>query len=611
MFDATMTPHERILASALSAVPGMIAIPLLMRLWAPTWAVLVWLGGNCAFTFGAWYLILRTDRKVEQWWSNAIGLWFGLLPLSAVLWDRGTRSFWIAAVIVMISIASEVASLPYVRITEWRVGVVTSGAMLTLAGFFEVQYVALAIIPVLASIVSSAHRMHTTRKQLEQARITANDQTRQAEIMARHDELTGLLNRRGITEEIERVAAGPHSMVMVDADRFKSINDGYGYAAGDQVIQQIAKVLRSRLGEQWVVGRHGGDEFVAVAAGQHDVDFTVCWPVDCRVSVFGSTSTIVVGLTGGHLASPTFDRPDRILSKAGYAMRAAKRLGTPLIDFDADLANQFSQMLEVSAPSGAEMRSALTSQFQVVVDRDQNIVGCETLSRWRRADGSWVAPDDFLPVLADNGQMPMFNELMLSEGISFAARFSHLAQAPFVAVNIGAPSLTATNLVALVASLLDKHQVAADRLMIEITETDRLGRDVAWKSAASQLKGLGVKLAVDDFGSGYSNIERLSRLPISHLKFDRSLTTAIHGPLREIVKGVVKFADQTDISIIGEGIESAADLDAMQSVGVRYFQGYHLGRPADANEVEQRILDAVVPGVASRRANVASVRAHA
>lgn len=571
----------------------MIAIPIMMSSWAPLPWPIMWLGLYATVNVSAWVLLLRKNQLVEQWWSAAIGVCFGMLPLSAALWDPGTKSFWIATVIVVIAIASEVSSLPYVQVGEWRYGVGLSSLLLTVAGLIDVGVVTLAFIPVIYSIVMNADRMCDTKHKLEQAREQAERETAQAQQLAVRDELTGLANRRGISAEVDRIAAGPHTMLMIDADRFKSINDGHGYAAGDQVIQHIGRVLTRRLKAPWVVGRPGGDEFVAIAPGYRTLDDDVCAPVECRVSLYGSRASLIVGISGGVVASDTAEDSDRLMSKAGYAMRAAKRSGGGLRRFDDVLSDRFDQMLEVSAPSQDAMHSSsLVADFQIVVDDNDRIVGCEALTRWRRGDGTMVPPSEFLPVLAENGKMPMLNEVMLTHGISFAARFNGHPAAPFVAVNIGSSSLASLDLVAVVSRLLVEHNVDPARLMIEVTETEGLGAGSTWVAAATQLRALGVQLAVDDFGSGYSNLERLNVLPISHLKFDRSLVTSVSGPLGSVVRGVVQFADRTGIGIIGEGIETAAEHVAMREVGVRYFQGYFFGRPNTADAIESEILEA-------------------
>lgn len=586
MVDPFMTAKQRVVASVLSSVPGMIGIPILMRTWAPAWAALLWLIGYASFTVAAWIVLLRTDRNIEQVWSSAVGVAFGLLPVSATVWDNGGRSYWIAAVLVMVAIATEICSLPYIKIEEWRVGVVTSGSMVVAAGYFEIGILSFAMAPVLYSIISSANRMRTTKNALEDARISADAKTAEAERLAHRDELTGLLNRRGIAGELDRISGLPYTILMVDGDRFKAINDSHGYAAGDQVIQQIARVLDRRLGAPWTVGRHGGDEFVALAPGSHQLDLAICAPVTCKVSQYGTISSLTIGLSGGHLVSSGGVHSETDMSKASYTMRAAKRAGLALLTFDEALSDQFDRMLEISTPSGHEMRtSSLTAHFQIVVDNDERIVGFEALSRWQRSDGTLVPPADFLPVLADNGQMPILNEVMLTQGIEFAARFNDHERPPFVAVNIGSSSLASSDLASLVSTLLTRHRVAAHRLMIEITETERLGHAATWEAAAAELRSMGVQLAIDDFGSGYSNIERLNQLPISHLKFDRSLTTAADGPLGQIARGVVDFAHHTGIGIIAEGIENEQELAAMRAIGVRLFQGYYFGRPTNGDAV--------------------------
>jgi len=593
VMDLYMTRRQRVLTSVLGAGSGMIAIPLLMRTWAPTWAVISWTLTYVAITAIAWTVLWRTSLEVEQPWSIAVGILYGVLPISATLSAPDTKSYWIAGAVVMIFIASEVSTLPYVRIEEWRIGVVAAGMMLTIAGLYELGPLALAMLPVLGAIISSANHMRRTKTTLEQARARADAKTLEAEQLANIDDLTGLLNRRGIAAEIDRVAEGSHTLVMIDANRFKAVNDGHGYAAGDQVIQQIARAIRQRLGPAWLVGRQGGDEFVAVAHGVHDISDTVCAPVSCRVQVFGTTSSLQVSLSGGFVAYDGPDMVDRAISKASYAMRASKRKGVSLTQFDQNLSEQFDRMLEVTTPAGGELRSsALTAEYQVIVDTDSRIVGCEALARWQRPDGSLVPPEGFLQVLADNGQMPLLNEVMLAKGVSFAARFNGQPNAPFVAVNIGSPSLSSDDLVSTVTRLLNDHQVPAHRLMIELTESEGFGPSLAWEEASSALRELGVLLAIDDFGSGYSNLERLGQLPISYLKFDRSLTRAVSGPLGSVAKGVVDFAAQTGTGVIGEGIETAAELTSMRELGVELFQGFYFGHPIPADEIERQWIDA-------------------
>ncbi len=571
-----MGPRERITASATAVIPGLVGIPIFMSTWAPASAVIGWAAGYVAITVTAWILLLRGRTAVESAWSLAVGIWFGFLPVTAAYWDPGTEAYFIGAMVVLAGIASDVSTLPHVPVGEWRFGVAISAAMTTVAGLVDIGWVALTMVPVVATIVRNADRLKGSNRRLEK--------------VAERDELTGLLNRRGIAAEINRVSGGPHTVVMIDADRFKSVNDGYGHEVGDQVLRQVADALTARLGEDWQLGRQGGDEFVAVAHQVQKLPPGTCEPVECELSIYGATSMLRVGLSGGAAHSETPQTIDRLLAKAGYAMRASKRGSGGLTYFDGELNDRFDRMMAMSAKRDNDLvSSSLQAEFQIVVDEDEKIVGCEVLARWREPDGTVIPPAEFLPFLVESGQMPVVNEVMLAKGIEFASRFNGFDNAPFVAVNIGSRSLGWNGLVEIVSDLLSEFQVDAKRLMIEITETESLGRMSAWETAAEQLDAIGVRLAIDDFGAGYSNIERLAQLPISVIKFDRALTTAVRGPLGEIVRGVVNFAREAQIGVIGEGIETVDEQHAMTAVGVRYFQGFHFGRPAQADVIEKLI----------------------
>lgn len=591
MTDSYLTPRQRVVTSMVGSVPGLITIYFLMSSWAPAWAVHAWTLVYAAVSVCGWILVLRGSERVEQWWSSAIGALFGLLPVTATIWEPGSKSYWIAACIVLAAIANEVTSLPYIRIGEWRVGVSIASVLTAITGFIEAGPVAIAVIPVFGAIIMNGQRMRAVKEDLEAARSTAEAETEHARTLAVRDELTGVYNRRGIAHEINRPRPSPHTVLMIDVDRLKSVNDGHGYAAGDQVIQEVATVLSKRLGEQWTLGRQGGDEFLAIADGNQTIADDTCAPVLCHISLYGAPAELLIGLSGGIVVSEGDESPDRLVSKAGFAMRAAKRNGGGLLRFDDELATRFDQMLEISVHSTGEVSaSSLVADFQIIVNDRGHIVGCEALARWRRGDGTLVPPATFLPLLVENGQMPVLNRAMLGKGIAFAARFNDLDAPPFVSVNIASSSLGAAGLADLISSLLAEHHVAPERLMIEITETEGFGHGTSWEAAARELKTLGVKLAIDDFGSGYSNIERLGQLPISHLKFDRSLTTTVSGPVGGIVRGVVDFANDAGIGIIAEGIETPEELLAMRAIGFQTFQGYFFGRPAHPRIVAEQIF---------------------
>lgn len=587
-----ITPKQRVMTSLPGVLSALIGMPFLMSIWAPITVTALWWFGYFLISAVAWALVLHKSEVVEYWWSASVGVMFGLLPISAQVFDPGTTSVWIASFVALLAIAVELSSLPYVPIFEWRVGPGCNGALITAVVVLEIGPVGLLLIPALISIFQNGDRMRSGKIALQESVVAAVAESAIAQEMAVNDELTGLLNRRGLTMELERLEAeGEYTIVMFDADRFKAINDAYGHGVGDYVLQHMATAISERLPAPWVVARQGGDEFVAVAGGHGiSVPTTVCAPIDCVISIYGADAEIKLGISGGVVRANSGDEVDRVLSKAGYVMREAKRGNGGLARFGDQLETRFERMLEISAATQDGLDEAdFDADFQIVVHADGTILGFEALCRWRRPDGTTVQPDQFLPILSESGRMPRLNELMLRKGIAFAARFNDLDEGPFVAVNIGSSHLGSAGLVPLIRSLLDEYRVDPNRLMIEITEQEFFTQEALWHRDALELQDLGVCLAIDDFGAGYSNIDRLNTLPISHLKFDRSLASAVSGPLGEVIEGVVRFADATQVGIIAEGIETDEELAAMSTIGVVLFQGFLFARPESADDVEARV----------------------
>ncbi len=224
-------------------------------------------------------------------------------------------------------------------------------------------------------------------------------------------------------------------------------------------------------------------------------------------------------------------------------------------------------------------------------------LGIELLFRWRADNDELLLPSSFLPRVREAGLMHLVNEAMLTHAVRFAAASSSVAEPPFVSVNLSAEHLGAPGLTRRIGEQLASRNVSPDRLMIEITESEYVTLDAAWYRSARDLQSLGVKLAIDDFGSGYSSIERLRHLPVTHIKFDRLLVQSATGPFGSIVEGVARFATISGIDIIAEGIETIVDLEAMETMGVRAFQGFLLERPLQLGNIlnelharEQRTL---------------------
>jgi len=221
--------------------------------------------------------------------------------------------------------------------------------------------------------------------------------------------------------------------------------------------------------------------------------------------------------------------------------------------------------------------------------RDGQLVGVELLARWRNDDGSIEPPSAFLPVLVEHGLMAALDAQMIEAAIVFAGRFDPSVR-PWISVNVSAPSLAMSAFVDSVENLLIRYDADPNTIVIEITETEQVAVSDDWLDGARKIRELGVGLAIDDLGSGYSSIDRMGRLPITHVKFDRSLVSAADGPIGGVMQSVVDYARQAGIVTVAEGIETEAQHDAVQAFGIDVMQGFLFSRPEPLSMVAAAVL---------------------
>jgi len=552
-------------------------MPFILRVWSPGWFVPLWVGAYGAISVFFMFLAM------ESWWSFWAAAMFAMIPVSAVAWSERPEDYWAATTVAIVFIAFETAALPYLRIGEWRTGPILVGCSIIGAGLFVIHpIVSIALLPILLSLINAADRSRKLKMELESHLAVA-----QRRVL--YDPLTGLLNRRGLQQRAEELHDQDITIALVDVDRFKIINDTHGHQAGDQVLTAVAQELKERLGDAFDLARLGGDEFVAIAAGDVDLTADLVAPIRTMISVHHQYLSIECALSVGVTRGANDDAAQRLLSEAGFAMRRAKQSGFALAEFGEELSHRRERTLQVAAIDNGK-NGKFVPVAQTIVS-ENGIVGCELLVRWEQPNGELLAPAQFLDMANEAGIMSSINNLMIESGIAFAARFNNRPVAPFISVNISPPHLSEATFCDRVERLLEEYRVPPGRLMIEVTETDQFSGYGPWERSAGRLRALGVRLAMDDFGSGYSSLERLQHLPITHLKFDRSLVQTVSGPFGEIVGGVARFAKALNIGIIAEGIETLDELASMQAFDVRLFQGYHFHRPESLDNVERRIID--------------------
>ncbi len=592
---ARLGTKDRVRTAAGGVAPAAVGVPLLLNDWSPVWFALGWavayLVASCTFMALVWKR--GSSPRLELVWAIAVALCFAALPVSAVIWNDG-RAFWIAGMICMIYTAFELAYLPFIDIEEWRAGIAIVGVALVTCGLFVMHpVIALSLAPLLVVMVATAERLRTARSALD-------NQLQKTESELGQDPLTGLLNRRGIAEVLAARSDQPSSLLLIDLDDFKRVNDSRGYSVGDQVLIDIGAELSARLGSSWQLGRQGGDEFVASRLGVED-DFAALEarlhePFHCSVENHGFTDQLEVRLSAGIVHAPNGAPADDLMGKATYALRSSKQADRTLTVFGDQLEERFARAREIASMNIANDVGGTFVAHGQPIHGANGAIGCELLVRWQTEEGELLAPGDFLTMAAETGTLPLLHRVMLRAGVEFAARFNGLPSAPFVSVNVSASHLAAEDLLSELRTWLTTHDVEPSRMMIEITESERLADLDHGTIVMDQLRQLGVQLAIDDFGTGYSGIERLQSLPITHLKFDRSMLSKADGPLGEILRGVARFGARSGIAIIAEGIETTDELASMRSLGVSAFQGFLFGRPMSLDALERELLRYQISG---------------
>ena len=424
----------------------------------------------------------------------------------------------------------------------------------------------------------------------------------QTRFAAQHDSLTGLLNRallRGTLanaiEEADRSGRG-FSLLFMDLDEFKDINDTLGHEFGDRVLIAVGRRLQNSLREGDVVARLGGDEFAAVlhgagsesaAAVARDLAETVEAPLLLDGIPVTVGCSIGVASYPEHQAATDGD----MMRIADVAMYAAKRSRSRVAVFEKGLEdaidrNGFAHLGELHA---ALERKEFTLFYQPWLNgRDGGVSACEALIRWNHPTRGLVAPGEFLPLAERAGLIRALDLCVLDIACAQAAAWRAAGLGIRIGVNASRASLLDDDFSAAVAGALHHYQLDGSEIEIEITENGVLGDPEQAAFFAERLSTLGVRLAIDDFGTGYSSLVQFRKMRVSTLKIDQSF---VRGMLSDdddatIVKSVLNLGHDFGQEVVAEGVEDEATMDMLRKLGVDYIQGYVVARPMPVGAFE-------------------------
>ena len=414
--------------------------------------------------------------------------------------------------------------------------------------------------------------------------------------LARYDTLTQLPNRLQLTEamgEALRYASqwrGRCALLMVDLDRFKSVNDSLGHMTGDKLLAQVSARLQSLMGDHQMVGRLGGDEFAIVIrdAGTPGVIGDLAKRVIHRLSepYMVDHHTLYVGASVGSAEGPRDGRTvEEIMRNADLALYQAKDLGggehcrfEPVLHASAEERRQ----LEVALRK-ALGRDEMVLHYQPVVDaRSENVVSFEALVRWNSADHGFVSPGKFIPLAEDTRLIVPIGQWVMRKACEEARNWPEHIK---VNVNVSPEQLLEPGFHREVVEALAATGLRPERLEIEVTESIFLRDASVARNALEQVMALGCSVALDDFGTGYSSLGYLRKLKFSTIKVDRTFVQgAAQGSAESlaIINAVVAMAKSLKMTTTAEGVETIEEAELIRNLGCDKIQGFYFGRPMTA-----------------------------
>ena len=413
--------------------------------------------------------------------------------------------------------------------------------------------------------------------------------------MAYSDPLTGLANRRALLQALEDGAAAQSqraSLLLLDLDGFKNVNDTRGHDFGDELLVEVSRRIKDLLRPTDTGARLGGDEFaVLLRAGRaqavalaDDLVAALSEPYE-----FHDESVVfITGSVGIATAADGVDDPEILLRNADLALRAAKQAGKNRYEtYDAEFDRKVRRRNELTQElRGAIARDELRLEFQPVFAlADRAIVGAEALMRWTHPRLGNVSPGEFIPAATESGLTQDLAVWAVGRAAEQLAEWQSRGIKWWISVNVSVRELHTHLFATEVNTALIAAGVPASRLVLEVTEHDFSHQMNTLVAQLQALRGAGVRIALDDFGSGYSSLGQLDRLPVDIIKLDRELIAKDDGGVGPLAEVAVELGRRLGMDVIAEGVETDAQLEAMVSAQAPLVQGYLLAKPMPAEEL--------------------------
>ena len=541
---------------------------------------------------------LRTTVIHEGQELAELEIWFDPGQIDRLLADRRTATIQLAALQVLLSVLVLMAVLyrrllaPIARLKQ------QASEIASRADVAPVRWDRRDELGQLGEHLNEVHaQIDTLFEQLE-------TQTAELEQLALHDALTGLPNRTLFSELVHAATARASrdgsrlALLFIDIDRFKTVNDTLGHAAGDALLVTLAQRMRNSLRAADVVCRHSGDEFTVLLHDATQVDSVVTTvdrllqemerPVQINTREVSVSASIGVALFPDDATDPA-----TLVRHADIAMYAAKKLGRARHSF---FRAEFNSQLQATQQLEAELQHALTHDefvlhYQPQVDAATGeLLGCEALIRWMHPQRGMVPPLEFIGAAEECGLISDLGAWTIRTACAQIAQWKAAGVAfGTVAVNVSALEFRSHRLLDTLTAALAEFGVLAHELEVELTESVLMTDTASTQRIIDGIHQLGLPLAVDDFGTGYSSLAYLKQLRPSKIKIDRSFITDLPGSDddRVLVGAIVQLAHALGVRVVAEGVETDAQREFLVSIGCGILQGYLLSRPQSIRGFEE------------------------
>ena len=436
------------------------------------------------------------------------------------------------------------------------------------------------------------------------------------EHQAMHDDLTGLANRslffKRLRSTIEKSTdnVGAFSVLLLDLDRFKEVNDTLGHPIGDRLLQAIAKKLAALKPEEATLARFGGDEFGILLpdCGEDSVAVEVSKQIIAalRKPFELDGVSLEVGASIGIARYPDHGtEPSDLIQRADVAMYAAKRTQSGYAFYDPeDDRNSVRHLTLTGDLRRAVQENQLFLHFQPKIRmRGGKLVGAEALVRWNHPEHGFIPPDEFIDHAEQTGLTVPLTDWVLNAALRQWSTWQRRGLDLDMAVNLSPRMLHFGDIVGMIQRRLEKWDMPAERLVIEITENALMIDPQRSSEAVAALREMGVRIAIDDFGTGYSSLSLLKELSAEELKIDKSFVMELieNESDRTIVESTIAMAHNLGLTVVAEGIESEDALVMLRRMGCDVGQGFHIGRPMAPADLEDWVSETARQPVASRR----------